>query len=185
MYILCLIMNPSGLAWQYRTFYSNPPCQTAIRVTSEWLEYKENHRLGEVKQLNFKYFEKGAQIWRKNIFSACTRTQIRTFFLKSFEHFTQILLVKSPFVWRWSALLSDLLMNPWLNKSKRVFYPGGARTHITREIVFSGQMPYQLSYRGLMLGEIIFLVCILIPIFLIIFHHYLIFLETRPSWKGQ
>ena len=51
MYILCLIMNPSGLAWQYRTFYSNPPCQIAIRVKLEWLEYKENKtRLVEVKE---------------------------------------------------------------------------------------------------------------------------------------
>ena len=44
-------MNPSGLAWQYRTFYSNPPCQIAIRVKLEWLEYKENKtRLVEVKE---------------------------------------------------------------------------------------------------------------------------------------
>ena len=31
-----------------------------------------------------------------------------------------------------SAPLSDLLMNPWLNKSKIVFSSGGARTHTTR-----------------------------------------------------
>ena len=44
-------MNPSGLAWQYRTFYSNPLCQIAIRVKLEWLEYKENKtRLVEVKE---------------------------------------------------------------------------------------------------------------------------------------
>jgi hypothetical protein len=84
-----------------------------------------------------------------------------------------------------TAPLSDLLVNPWLNKSKKVFSPGGARTHTTRELVFSSLMLYQLSYRGLMLEKTIFLVYILMPIFLIIFHHYLIFLETRPSWKGQ
>ena len=32
-----------------------------------------------------------------------------------------------------SALLSDLLVNPWLNKSKRVFSSGGARTHTTTQ----------------------------------------------------
>ena len=84
-----------------------------------------------------------------------------------------------------SAPLSDLLVNPWLNKSKRVFSSGGARTHTTREMKNSSLMLYQLSYQGLMLGEAILLRYILIPIFLIIFHHYLIFLETRPSWKGQ
>ena len=84
-----------------------------------------------------------------------------------------------------SAPLSDLLVNPWLNKSKRVFSSGGARTHTTREMKNSSPMLYQLSYQGLMLREAILLRYILIPIFLIIFHHYLIFLETRPSWKGQ
>ena len=84
-----------------------------------------------------------------------------------------------------TAPLSDLLVNPWLNKSKRVFSPGGTQTHTTREIIFSSLLLYQLSYRGLMLGETIFLLYILIPIFLIIFYHYLIFLERRPSWKGQ
>jgi hypothetical protein len=57
-----------------------------------------------------------------------------------------------------NAPLSDLLVNPLLNKSKRVFSSGGARTHTTRELVFSSQMLYQLSYRGLMLKETIFLV---------------------------
>ena len=84
-----------------------------------------------------------------------------------------------------TARLSDLLVNPSLNKSKRVFSSGGARTHTTRELVIISQMLYQLSYQGLMLGEAITLMYILIPIFLIIFHHYLIFLETRPSWRGQ
>ena len=84
-----------------------------------------------------------------------------------------------------SAPLSDLLVNPGLSKSKRVFSSGGARTHTTREMKNSSLMLYQLSYQGLMLGEAILLIYILIPIFLIIFHHYLIFLETRPSWKGQ
>ena len=84
-----------------------------------------------------------------------------------------------------SAPLSDVLVNPWLNKSKRVFSSGGARTHTTREMKNSSLMLYQLSYQGLMLVEAIVLIYILIPKFLIIFHHYLIFLETRPSWKGQ
>ena len=47
-----------------------------------------------------------------------------------------------------TAPLSDLLVNLWLNKSKRVFSSGGARTHTTRELNFSSQMLYQLSYRG-------------------------------------
>ena len=84
-----------------------------------------------------------------------------------------------------TALQSELLVNPSLNKSKRVFSSDGARTHTTREMKNSSLMLYQLSYQGLMLGEAILLIYILIPIFLIIFHHYLIFLETRPSWKGQ
>ena len=77
------------------------------------------------------------------------------------------------------------LVNPLLNKSKRVFSSGGARTPTTREMEKSSLMLYQLSYQGLMLGGAILLVYILIPIFLTIFHHYLIFLETRPSWKSQ
>ena len=47
-----------------------------------------------------------------------------------------------------TAPLSDLLVNLWLNKSKRVFSSGGARTHTTRELKFSSLMLYQLSYRG-------------------------------------
>ena len=47
-----------------------------------------------------------------------------------------------------TAPLSDLLLNLWLNKSKRVFSSGGARTHTTRELKFSSLMLYQLSYRG-------------------------------------
>ena len=62
---------------------------------------------------------------------------------------------------------------------------GGARTHTTRGMENFSLFLYQLSYQGLMLGEAILLRNILISIFLIIFHHYLIFLETRPSWKGQ
>ena len=85
----------------------------------------------------------------------------------------------------YSAPLSDLLVNPWLNKSKRVLSSGGARTHTTRGMENFSLLLYQLSYQGLMLGEAILLRNILISIFLIIFHHYLIFLETRPSWKGQ
>ena len=84
-----------------------------------------------------------------------------------------------------TATLSDLLVNPLLNKSKRVFSSGGARTHTSREMKNFSPLLYQLSYQGLMLVEAIVLIYILIPIFLIIFHHYLIFLETRPSWKGQ
>ena len=84
-----------------------------------------------------------------------------------------------------TAPLSDLLVNPLLNKSKRVFSSGESRIHTTREMENSSLMLYQLSYQGLMLGDAILLRYILIPIFLIIFHHYLIFLETRPSWKGQ
>ena len=84
-----------------------------------------------------------------------------------------------------NAQLSDLLVNPWLIKSKRVFSSGGARTHTSREMKNFSPLLYQLSYQGLMLVEAIVLIYILIPKFLIIFHHYLIFLETRPSWKGQ
>ena len=84
-----------------------------------------------------------------------------------------------------NAPLSDLLVNPWLIKSKRVFSSGGARTHTSREMKNFSPLLYQLSYQGLMLVEAIVLIYILIPKFLIIFHHYLIFLETRPSWKGQ
>ena len=84
-----------------------------------------------------------------------------------------------------NAPLSDLLVNPWLIKSKRVFSSGGARTHTSREMKNFSPLLYLLSYQGLMLVEAIVLIYILIPKFLIIFHHYLIFLETRPSWKGQ
>ena len=84
-----------------------------------------------------------------------------------------------------NAPLSDLLVNPLLNKSKRVFSSGGTRTLTTREMKKSSLKLYQLSYQGLMLGEAIILIYILIPIFLIIFYHFLIFMETRPSWKGQ
>ena len=45
-----------------------------------------------------------------------------------------------------TALQSELLVNPSLNKSKRVFSSGGARTHTPRELVIFSQMLYQLSW---------------------------------------
>ena len=73
--------------------------------------------------------------------------------------------------------------NPWLTKSKRFFSSGEAGTYTTREMEFSSQMLYQLSYKGLGLKVTILLVYIMISIFFTTM--YLIFLETKPSWKGQ
>jgi hypothetical protein len=67
-----------------------------------------------------------------------------------------------------SAPLSDLLVNPWLNKSKRAFSSGGARTHTSGEMLFFCLMLYQLSYRGLMLEEAKYK----LHINICIFHHF-------------